>query len=474
MTYRHLGAGIVIGGCLASLAAAGDGEWSQFRGPNGSGVAVSASIPDELGIANLAWKTVVPGGYSSPVVAADNVFITAGEGTVLRTLCLDRTTGAVRWSRVAPVELERAPRGPNSSASPSPTTDGENVYVFFEGFGLISYDAEGIERWTLPLGPFNTPYGLGASPIIIDDTLLLLCDQDTDSFLLALDKDTGEERWKTGRIGATHGFATPVIHEPEAGPKEIVVSGSYRVTGYSLDDGSELWHVKGMAWQAKSTPVIHDGTLFVHSWMASPTEIGVKEVTTPWEEALDTYDVDDSGDFSKEEVKSLGLDQLWFLYDMNKDGVLAEDDWSYLLARAEAENGLYAIRLGGRGDITDQILWRYNRALPNIPSPLYYDGILYVLKEGGILTALNPATGERIKAERIEGAEDPYFASPIAASGRLMTASQAGNIAILNAGSEWELASLCAFDEDIWATPALVDGQVIVRTQEALYCFDAE
>jgi hypothetical protein len=165
--------------------------------------------------------------------------------------------------------------------------------------------------------------------------------------------------------------------------------------------------------------------------------------------------------------------KLWFLYDLDGDGTFGETDWRYLLARGTAKNGLYAIRLGGRGDVTPtHVLWRYDKGLPNIPSPLLYNGVLYMLREGGILTAFSPKDGRVLKQGRIEGAVDSYFASPVAADGKIITASQEGKVAVIRPGAEWQVASVGEFGEEIWSTPAIGGNQVFIRTKSALYCFE--
>ena len=137
-----------------------------------------------------------------------------------------------------------------------------------------------------------------------------------------------------------------------------------------------------------------------------------------------------------------------------------------------AANGLYAIRLGGSGDVTgSHVEWTWKRSLPNVPSPILMDGVLYVLKEGGVLTALDPATGETHSAGRIEGAEEGYYASPVAAGDHILTASQGGKVALIAAGAEWEVLEVADFEEEIWATPALAQDGLYLRTQSALYAF---
>ena len=448
-------------------------EWPRFRGPNGTGVADARNLPSEIGPGkNVAWKTALPPGFSSPIASGKLIFLTGYEAEQIYTFAIDRANGEVRWKTAAPKPLAEKSKGPNSPVSPSPATDGANVYVFFENFGIVSYDAAGKERWRYAMGPFNTPYGSGTSPVIVDKTLLLQMDQDTNSFLIALDKDSGKLRWKTDRPHATHGFSSPVIYRPAKGTPEIIVSGAYELDGYALDTGKKLWWVSGMSWQAKSTPVISKDTLYVHSWMASLTELGHKEVKASWPEALAANDKNKDGKIAKEESPDESLVKIWFLYDLDKDGFLGEADWKYLLARSNAKNGLYAVKLGGRGDVTStHILWRYDKGLPNIPSPLLYNDVLYVLREGGILTSLDPATGAVIKQGRIEGAVDSYFASPVAADNKIFATSHEGKVAVIKPGGQWEVASVNEFGEEIWSTPAIADNQIFIRTQKALYCF---
>jgi outer membrane protein assembly factor BamB len=363
--------------------------------------------------------------------------------------------------------------GPNSPVSPSPVTDGSNVYIFFDNFGLVSYDAAGKERWRYEMAPFNLPYGAGTSPVLHGSTLLLQMDQDTGSYLIALDRDSGKVRWKADRPHATHGFSSPVIYQPEKGQAELIVSGAYELDGYDVGSGKKLWWVNGMAWQAKSTPVIHKDVVYVHSWMASLEELGHKPIHETWERTLAAHDKDKDGRISKDEAPDESLTKIWFLYDLDKDGYLDAKDWQYLLARNNTKNGLYAIKLGGRGDVTkSHVVWRHEKGLPNIPSPLVYQNVLFMLREGGILTSFNPTDGHIYKQGRVEGAVDTYFASPVLADGKLITASRDGKVAVIKPAAQWEVMSVGDFGEEIWATPAAADGQLFVRTQKALYCFE--
>ena len=164
--------------------------------------------------------------------------------------------------------------------------------------------------------------------------------------------------------------------------------------------------------------------------------------------------------------------RLWFLFDLDGTGFIEQKDYEIIQARQTAKNGLFAIRMGGKGNVTAKaVVWKAEKQLPNIPSPLLYRGVLYILKEGGILTAYEPATGKVLKQGRVEGALDGYFASPVAADGKLFLAAQSGKVAVVNAGAEWTVAGVNDLDEETWATPAIDSAHLYVRTQRALYCF---
>ncbi|HWZ31175.1 MAG TPA: PQQ-binding-like beta-propeller repeat protein [Bryobacteraceae bacterium] len=451
-------------------------DWTRFRGPNGSGVSSeSKDMPAEYGDKNLVWKIALPAGYSSPILAGDKVFVTAYDKDALYAMALDRKTGKVLWRRESTKNWPIPNRGVNTPVSPTPVSDGKNVYLFFEGVGLVSYGPDGDERWRVPLGPFINPYGIGSSPILAGDKLLWLSDNDTDSYLLAVSIKDGKQLWKTPRPDVTHGFSTPILYTPKNGPVQAIVSGSYNVVSYSVDTGEKLWWVGGMAWQAKSLPVIHDDTLYIHSWMADMAGIGLPSKLDSFDDVLKTNDKDHDGKLVPDEIPYKEMKPLFFLFDLNRDGFIDRAEWDAMLARNTALNGVYAIKLDGNlhGDLTKtNVLWRYNKSLPNIPSPLLYENVLYVLKEGGILTTLNPATGEIIKQARIKDALDPYFASPIAADGKVFTLSQSCKLGVLKAAGEWEVLAVNKIEDgECWATPAIADNQIFVRTQTALYCF---
>ena len=458
-------------GTLLFAVALPAADWTQFRGPNGSGVSPSKNLPERFDSQrNLVWETPLPAGHSSPVFTENLIFVTAVEGKALLTICLDRATGKVLWRRPAPRLREEFFQSTNSPTSPSPVSDGSNVYVFFGDFGLLSYDASGNERWRLPLGPFNNANGHGSSPILADGKLILICDQDTDSFLLAVDASNGRVVWKTPRPEYTRGYATPAVYRPKSGPVELIVPGSFEVASYALDSGEKLWWVRGMAWQLKSVPLIDRDRIFVSGWETGGDEDRRGKVPE-FAAVLAEFDADHDGKLSRRELPPK-FDAQWFAdNDLDHNGFIDEREWRFYQTRNAAENCLVAIRAGGRGDVSkSRVLWRYRKALPNTSSPLLYQGVLYLIRDG-IFTSLNPETGEVYKQARVAGALGNYWSSPVAADGKILLASEEGKVVVMHADPEWEILSVNNLEEDIFATPAIVDGRIYVRTRAALYCF---
>lgn len=463
---------LVLMASLATATPSNADAWPRFRGENARGVADAAPLPGDADKQkSLLWRVSAPPGYSSPVIEGGRVYLTGFEGEKLFTLCLDAKTGKERWRREAP-RARTTKRPVNTPVSTTAATDRRGVYVLFEDFGLLAYSRDGKERWRKPLGQFKVPYGLGASPIVADAKLILLLDQDTDSFLAAFDPKEGKQLWRTERPEAQHGFSTPVVYRPAQGGAQLVVLGSHELAGYALASGEKLWWVRGMAWQAKCTPVIDGDSVYVNSSMPNMSELDKREKLAAFGEVLKAKDANQDGRVGQDEAPHEAMKKLWFLYDLDGDGLLDEKEWKVAQSRDAAKSGLYAIALGGRGDVTDtHVRWRHERSLPNIPTPLVYRGVLYLLREGGILTTFDPATGKVLKQGRLEGALDPYFASPIAGDGKLFFASQSGKVSVVKAAGEFELLGVSDLGEEIWSTPALADGRLFIRTQKALYCF---
>jgi outer membrane protein assembly factor BamB len=449
-------------------------DWPAFRGPNGSGIGADANPPIEFGPGkNVLWKTALPAGHSSPVLIGDAIYLTSFEAGKLHVIALDRKSGQVRWRREVPRPRIQELHKSNSPASPSVATDGRNIVAFFTDFGLVSYGPDGNERWRLPLGPFNNPFGMGASPLIVGHRVIQNCDSESGSFIVAVHKDTGKVLWRVERPEVGRGFSTPILYTPPGGKPQALVAGSYRLVAYDVESGREVWWFGGLTWQLKPTPVLdlENQRMFILGWAGGSDE-GNQEDIGPFEDALRRFDANKDGRVAKAELADEKLTRDWDNIDLERDGHIDPRDWSMHRGRRQSLNSITAIRLGGAGDMTNKsLLWRYTKSLPNVPSPLFYQGVVYMMKEGGILTALDANTGKPLKQGRLQGALDLYYASPVAAAGRLYVLSQAGHLTVLKAGPEWEILATNAMEDECHATPALADGLIYVRTRGALYAF---
>jgi outer membrane protein assembly factor BamB len=461
-------------------------NWVRFRGPNGTGISSAVNVPVEFGPGkNVKWKTPLPPGHSSPVFTNTHIFLTAHtaekDAYKLIVIALDRKSGKKLWEHDIPRRQTGRRENVNGPASPSPVTDGSNVYFFFQDFGLISYSADGKERWRLPLGPFNMFYGFGASPILEDGKLILAVDQDTDPHLLAVDARTGKQLWRVSRPHVISGYSTPTIWRPTDGPAQILIPESFQLSAYSIADGTQLWWVRGLACEMKSVASIDGDTLYVNGWGFGQNQAGTQIPTVDFAEGLKRYDTNGDGLVGRDETARDSKDRMermlrpeagFDAFDGNRDGKLDAKDWQVFRAMLAAENGLMAIRLGGSGDMTaTAVKWKYLRPVPQVPSTVLYQGVLYMVNDSGILIAFDPKTGAVLKQGRLKGAIDKYFASPIGADGKVWLASQDGTISVVSAKAEWEILAVNTLDDEVFATPVPADGELFVRTRSALYSF---
>ena len=257
-------------------------DWPQFRGPD-QGRTPETDLPVSWSATeNVRWKTPLPGpGHSSPIIWGDRIFLTAFEpestgmiaslmnrfGSMegrLLVLSLDKPTGRILWEREVVVDSIAAVHSTNAAASPTPVTDGELVYVYFGQQGLTAFDFDGDVVWEKTLGTFPNEWGFASSPVLHGDELILVSDSDAEDFLLAVDKKTGDEFWRTSRNGAARAWPVPVIWNVE-GEEQIVVSGSGVVRAYDPENGRELWRVSGLTKWVAPTPVVAHGLLYVVS-----------------------------------------------------------------------------------------------------------------------------------------------------------------------------------------------------------------
>lgn len=457
----------------ASLSADPATDWSRFRGPNGSGISTATNVPTEFGPErNLLWRLPLPQGHSSPILHGNRIYLTALRAGELVTIAVDRPTGRVLWERAAPRVDTKVVDKRNNPASPSPAVEENGVYVFFPDYGLVAYDAAGKQRWSMRLGPFNNIYGMGASPVIVGDLVVLACDQSLGSYIMAVNKRTGKVQWKTERPEAKSGHSTPIVWRGKDGKDQIVVPGSFLLISYDAATGKKLWWVGGLSFEMKSTPVIGGDTIYVNGYGAPVNDPGNKVTVPGSSEVWKTADADGNGLLSKTEFPKF-TPGFWFdVADLDQSGSLTTDEWAYYRAALDSENGMLAIRLGGSGDMSDTaIRWKYQRSVPQLPSPLLYGGVLYMVNDNGIITVLNPETGELIKQGRLTGALGPHFASPVAAEGNIFFTSEAGKVVVVSPGNDLTPRVINDLAEDTYATPAIADGRIYVRTTAALYAF---
>jgi len=425
-----------------ALEPAPDARWPGWRGANGQGVASGVKIPLEWSeTKNVVWKTELPGrGHSSPIVWGDHIFVTTAiEGDVVpgvvpmkhvqpdgsefrhpdavgddrkhafKVLALDAGSGRVLWERTAWEGVPSDSRHKKASfASPTAVTDGERVYAYFGTEGLYAYDFAGHLGWKFDPGVVGSmSVGLGTSPVLYQDLVILLCDEENGdrSFIVGLDRRSGKQVWRTARKVEVS-WATPVL-VTAGGRDELVTSGNQAIIAYDPATGRELWRMKGLDSNAITTPLIGDGVVVVSS--GYPNKITV------------------------------------------------------------------AVRPGGSGDVTNtpHVLWRYDKGSAYVPSPVLYDGLVYLMTDKGLLTALDAKTG----AVKYEGGRPPvaasFMASALAVDGRLLLMSQDGDTFVVKAGPEFAVERTNPLGEPIGASAAVAGGRLYIRGERHLFAIGA-
>jgi outer membrane protein assembly factor BamB len=464
---------LLVAGLATALNVHAENWWPQFRGPNASGVSDSAKPPVNFAPGtNQLWKVSVPSGSSSPCIWGDRIFLTAFEDGKLETLCYARRDGKLIWKTDAKATaLEEFHSTEGSPAASTPATDGKRVVSYFGSCGLICYDTKGRELWryALPTAQSAGSFGTGGSPIIVDGLVLLSRDESTGCSLLAVDLKTGKKVWETGRPDVGPGFGTPILWK-NAGTKEIVMPGSFKLKGYDLKTGTERWSLAGMPSFTCTTPVAGPDMLYFAGW--SP---GKEAGTGPtWEGMVKPADKNNDDIVTLEEAKAAGFDSFFKPLDVNGDGKLTPDDLAAMQAQmAKGENVLVAIKPGGKGELTaDSVAWKQTRALPYVPSPLLYQDRVYIVRDGGIISCYDAKTGTPHYQQERLNAIGNYYTSPVAADGRVYVASLNGKVTVLAAGGEMpKILHQADFGERISATPALVGKTIYYRTATSLYAF---
>ena len=466
--------------CLLLILATDTGsatadDWPQFRGVGGRGLAESSrALPTEIGpdSEHIAWKIAFPPGHSSPVLHGKRLFLTAVRDKALVTIAVARAKGKLLWEQKAPYKKLEEIHAIGSHAQPSPATDGKRVISLFGSSGLYCHDVDGRLLWKKEMGPFNNDFGAGTSPVIVDDLVITVQDHDTDSFVAAYDKKTGRLAWKTDRAEFPRNYCSPVIWRVGS-KKQIIVAATLRVVGYDLKTGKELWTVRGLSRAVCNTPVVGgDGKLYVAGW-ARGGDIDERISVEPFAKLVAARDKNKNGTLEREELeKGHAIERRYPQVDRDKTGTITRKEYEYYRNLFDvARNVVMAIKPGASGDATKtHVAWEYRRHIPFCASPLFFNNTVFTVKDGGILTSLDARSGKPLQTKRVAGAGN-YYSSPVAGDGKVYLLDQKGRLSVVSGEGKWKVLHRAQFGEETYATPAIVDGRIYLRTDGHLYCF---
>lgn len=462
---------------LASVVGEAQAEdWAQFRGPNASGIAdESKNPPIEFSTEqNVKWSVELGRGVACPVIADGRCFATTmTEGGQFAVFGFDAATGKELWK--TEYETGELPEitPPNEHASSTPATDGKRVFVHFSTVGLIALDAiSGKELWKhpLPIPFYLMGWGAANSPIIHRDTVIFNLDDDLYAYLIALDVETGDVRWKRERPEMLGGYAVPVLCTAN-GRTDIVVAGSGKLKGYDPLTGSELWHTNSLLRTIMTTPVVVDDRIYITVQSYGDTDRVLKYALLQWR------DTNQDGKLGKSELEK-AFHKKFDNGDKNKDGFLVDDEIDAAFQAptnmAGGGNIIQAVRGGGSGDVTkSHIVFNLDHKTPsNIASPLAHDGRLLMVKKGGISAAFDLKDGSTVWTKKRIRNFGNYYASPIAAGEYIYVPGENGFIVVLKSGPKLEVLSKNDVGDSLVATPAIADDRLYVRTLHKLFCFE--
>lgn len=460
---------------LLALNAHAD-PWPQFRGPNGSGVSTETDqqLPDAIGPGkNQQWVVDLPPGVSSPVVQGDQIFLTGIRGTSkLVTLALSTSDGSIEWEAEAPLgKIEQTDnKPPGRLATATSATDGETVVSFFGSSGLVAYDAAtGEQRWHHAMGPYNNRRGATTSPIIVGGRVFLVQDHEEDSFCAAWYVKTGEPIWRTDRMLFSRSYVTPVVWQLPNREPLLGLVGSGLASFYDLETGQPAWFAQGTAAVPNALPVIGDGRFYVAGNNPGPK----REFQLSHPKLVEKLDQNGDEAIQSDELPNGLFSALFLAKDSDGNGVVSVEEYDAIQKiMGTGKNGMIALTPDGEGlDRTStNVAWFLSRSTPRIASPLFYEGHLYMVKDGGVFQSVNAATGEIVKIDRLP-ASGKFFSSLVLGDGKIYVADERGELCVIKAQPDWEALSSASFDETIYPTPAISDGAIYVRTGSRLYCF---
>jgi outer membrane protein assembly factor BamB len=457
------------------LSAHAESVWPQFRGPSGSSTAVGTLPPAELdGTSNLLWRSEVPSGSSSPVIAGDRVFLTGFKDGTLATFALKRSDGSLVWRHdLKPEKIEPFMEKLGSPASSTCTTDGERVVSYFGSYGLQAFDLDGKALWEvkMPLPQTKDGFGSGSSPIIHEGVVYLVRDEDgPGGGLFAFDAKTGAQLWKQSRKEFRVSFGTPVVWDGA-----LVILGDTRAKGYDLKTGEERWIIRGLSAYPCTTPTAGtDGNLYIATWSPGGS---ADEPMPEFDALLKMMDKDGDGLISRAEMAPTPFKDFFDVNDKNKDGYWERAEWQGNIDwMKRGKNIVLGIKPGGKGDITEShVLWSSEKGAPYVASPLFYDGKLFIVKDGGLATLYEAATGRVLYTKERLGTPGDYYVSPTLAGDRIFLGTTTGTMLILDAKATEKPVVLGKVElgEYFAASPAIVDGKIYARTKEHLIALGA-
>ena len=415
----------------------------------------------------MIWKVDSGSGCSSPVIAGGRLYFTSFEGDTRTVRCLDASSGKTLWSdSLQKVRDENATR-PGGPATCTPAANGTSLVVFFPDTGLLCYSASGTERWRVDVGPFHSMHGIAGSPILAADKVLLPADQLKGSYLAAYDLGTGALAWKVPRVdGLTGAYSTPSVFESRDGSTHVLANGPQELSAYVAATGESAWCVPGVSNAPISVPLVSGNRIFLCEPVGRAQPISM----------LAGLDKNKDGKLSLEEAQgSVSIFRLLERIDTergNGDGVVEASEWDEAFGGRVNKGGLVAIDLDDAGDeVKAQVRWTYLKTAPYVSSPLVYEGVLYFVQDGGIVTTVDAENGEVLKRGRLKQGGRKFYASPVAADGKVFLVDTAGQMTVLRAGREWEQVSTSALGEPCHATPAISAARLYVRTSHTIYCF---
>ena len=393
-------------------------NWPRFRGPNGQGLSDDKAIPAKWSERDYAWRIELPGGgHSSPVVWGDRVFVTAADARTLSgvTLCVNASDGRELWRKQHP--LGKVPMNAlNSHASATPALDGEHVYVAWPGAEettLTALTHDGTEVWTVRLPASRTRHGVGSSPILCGDAVILSHEQDKSSSApsvwLSVDRRTGQVRWRREHPETVNAsYSTPCVRQEKQGRTQLLfTSNLYGIAGVDPGTGEVLWKTPdALTARVVSSPVMAGG-MIVANCGEGGRGIRMAAVRPP-----------DSDSDTAVEVYAL-------------DGA----------------------------------------AVSYVPTPIVFEGLLFLFLDQGKVSCLRADTGETLWSEKPAGR---YFGSPVCVDGRLFCITVDGDVVVLKAGPKYELLAVNPLGEKTHATPTVASGRMYLRTFSHLICVGGE